>query len=263
MRFRRLYEASRCNTDTEIVGLCAYHLIENKGYDSVTHDDLFDALSNSNIDLNAFPDQSEIGSPRAYQVSGPVQNAARRGWLVDRPGHYLLSEEGRTYFENAIQSPLPDENAPTGRFIDIDATDEFFEDVIEETNLCYNVGAYSATLVMYRKFLENILIHLLRTRYGMQNIEKFYVEESSSYKRFSELISQFESDIDDFRPYSGRLQHGEADDLVQQLKYFQQRGNPSAHSIDHTITVEEMEQRAVKATKLASDLLQLKQSLEK
>ena len=263
MNFRALYQATDCTTDAETAGLAVYYLTEYQGFESVRTDDLLDLLVNSGIWLKNFPAPDAYAAPRAHQVLDALDSASRRGWIrKNLKGDYFLETEGREYFEGKIQKPLPDESAPSGPFLNIDTTDEFYEDVVREVNLCFNVGSYNSTMVIYRKFLENILIDILRAKYGMENLSAFYIENESRFRGFSELISEFEERVNDFRPYSSRLQFGGAEELIKEVKRFRGVANPSAHSIDHSITKEKITEHQSDATQLAEDLLRLKKRIE-
>lgn len=263
MNFRTLYQATDCTTDAETAGLAIYYLTGYQGYESVRTDDLLDLLVNSGIWLKNFPAPDAYADPRAHQVLDSLDGASRRGWIRENlRGDYFLEPEGREYFEGKIQKPLPDESAPSKPFLDIETTDEFYEDVVKEVNLCFNVGSYNATLVMYRKFLENLLIDILRAKSGMKNLSAFYIEDESRFRSLSELISEFEKQVDDFRPYSSRLQYGGAEELIEQVKRFRSVANPSAHSIDHSIAKEKMTEYQSDASQLAKDLLRLKRRIE-
>lgn len=263
MDFAILYKSTDCTTDAETVGLAVYFLCEHKDYESVRKEDILDLLLNSNVRLQRFPEPNSYRDPKARDLVTPIKQADRRGWIrKNLQGDCFLDEEGKEYFEERIKEPMPDESAPQGRFIDISVEDEFYQDIVEETNLCYRVGSYNGVLVLYRKFLENILIDILREKYGMENKETFYNEEEKRFRSFSLLIEEFESHLDDFRHHSSLLQCGGADEIIAKIKEYRKRANPSAHSIDHSISKQEIRELQPEASDLANDLLQLKQRID-
>ncbi|WP_079890835.1 DUF2321 domain-containing protein [Halococcus agarilyticus] len=147
-----------------------------------------------------------------------------------------------------------------GVFIDDDYTNGPFDrQTIEEINRCYRVGANSAVLVLYRKLLENVIIEILRGHYGTDSIEKFYNEDHSQFHRFSVLISEFDDSRVDLGQYSGSLTNA----LIQDIWDFKGNGDAMAHSIEHEMQDEELEEMSSEATHVANVLLQTRNEVQR
>jgi hypothetical protein len=133
----------------------------------------------------------------------------------------------------------------------------FYPRVVREINDCYQIKANEATLVLYRKLLESLLVDILRTRYGMEDIELFFDTEEGQTLPFSSLLSNFKASEDDLRPYSDVMN----EDLHRSLEKFKYQGDASAHAIEPDISNEGIEEQSERATKLAEILFELRKNI--
>ncbi|MFW6016319.1 MAG: hypothetical protein ACOCRK_07755 [bacterium] len=115
--------------------------------------------------------------------------------------------------------------------------DYFYEELQEQINKAYIYGLYSAVLIFARKFLENLIIDILRKKYGMENIEMFYNPSQGRFWNFNTLINNLESKLADFRPIESSININ----LVDDINVYRQKGNASAHSITLNIDKEDID----------------------
>ncbi len=88
---------------------------------------------------------------------------------------------------------LPKIGVSFTKYLDIsDVPDPFYRDLIDLINKCYSYGIYPAVLVFSRKLLENLLVDILRKKYGMQNVELFFDTKRRRFRSFNELLKNFE-----------------------------------------------------------------------
>jgi len=144
--------------------------------------------------------------------------------------------------ENAEREPvgvnLPQVTIHSERFLDIDnVPGTFYPDLVENINRCYSLGIYDGTLVLTRKLLENLLIDILRKKYGTNRIKLYYLPGNSRFQNFSTLIDNFEDNLSDFEHLSGGLDG----DLIDELDSFRQNANAEAHTIETNISEDEIE----------------------
>lgn len=133
---------------------------------------------------------------------------------------------------------IPQVQIHSERFIDIDnVPGAFYPDLVKDVNRCYRLGIYDATLVLTRKLLENLLIDVLRRKYDTNRIEHYHQPHNGRFQNFSTLIDNFEDHINDFQYLSGGLN----EDFINELNSFRQNANAEAHSIETSITEDEME----------------------
>ena len=104
----------------------------------------------------------------------------------------------------------------------------FFRELIDEINKAYSTALYTSTWVCLRKLFENLLIEMLRVRYGTTNIDLYYWEDKGRFHDFSVLTENLESRISDFRSYTDAFDQR----FFDFLKSFREQANRPAHSID-------------------------------
>lgn len=114
--------------------------------------------------------------------------------------------------------------------------DTFYPDLVENINRCYSLEVYDATLVLTRKLLENLLIDIFRDQHGKQEIDLYYLPDDHRFRKFSDLIDNFDKSISDFQHLSGGLDSN----FIDELNSFRQDANAEAHSIETKITENDM-----------------------
>lgn len=117
---------------------------------------------------------------------------------------------------------------PTENLIEHTFKDDFFSELIIEINRAYSFRLFNSTLILVRKLLENLLIDLLRKKYGMSKLEKFYNKDRGRFHEFYKLLEILESDLITFKPYSGSFEKP----MIQFLNKFRESSNSAAHSVD-------------------------------
>jgi len=114
---------------------------------------------------------------------------------------------------------------------------DFYKELIQEINIAYSYQMYRSTIVLLRKLLENLLIDLLRTRYGMKNAEFFYNTEQKRFLEFYQLIDKLNKSRADFSPFTS----GFDDNFFQFINRFRENANSNAHALESFYDKEEIE----------------------
>lgn len=254
-RLQNILNSSSCTSDAEIVGLALWYLHEYEAVDLASYDDIADVLRSDGILLSSQNESGIITSTSTFVV-GPMRALRRRNLARDEHTGFRLTEEGHEHFEEKITRPLPDEGAPNEPFIKMD-TDGFHDDAIEEINLCYNVGAYSATMVMTRRLFEDLLIDIYRSHFGEADIHKYYVPASGRHKRLGELLEVFDNSLDDLANYTTAIDNSSRD-LHDDLDKFVNRANSQAHCVNIAISKKEMIEHSSDATRIGKILLEMR-----
>lgn len=104
----------------------------------------------------------------------------------------------------------------------------FYERLQEQINRSYYHEIYPAVDIFLRKFFENLIIDILRSKYGMPQVNLFYNESRNRHHDFSVLIQNFNSKLNDFKPLSQSLNDG----FIRSLNKFRVIGNSRAHNIE-------------------------------
>lgn len=114
---------------------------------------------------------------------------------------------------------------------------DFYKELIQEINLAYSYQLYRSTIVLVRKLLENLLIDLLRTKYGMKKIELFYNTDQSRFLEFHYLVKNLNNSKADFAPYTS----GFDDKFFNFITKFRESANSSAHALESFMDKSEIE----------------------
>lgn len=126
----------------------------------------------------------------------------------------------------------------TTRYLDIESfPHDFYKELAEQVNACYQYGLYPASQIFIRKMLENCMIDILRKRYGMTNVELFYDTRRGRFHDFSILLETAHNKIGDFIHVKDSFN----EDLLKQINDFREQGNSSAHNINLDIQAVRLE----------------------
>ena len=152
----------------------------------------------------------------------------------------VINKDRKLFYElNLIDDDLELIELSKDKIININNyPDDFYEELQIEINKAYNYGIYSSVFVLVRKFLENLLIDLLRKKYGMQNVDLFFDSSQNRFHNFSILIEKLEENISDFRPIEPAINS----ELIDEIDKFREKGNSSAHSITLNIKKENLDE---------------------
>lgn len=168
------------------------------------------------------------------------------------PRDMLTEEEIETREEDFKEKTLH----PVQRYLDIDnPPSDTYRNLVDEINICFHYQAYSATIVMVRKIVENLIVDLLRQKYGTNGISLYYLVEQRRFRNLSELISNLRSRIDDFDIFGLRRRHL---DIFEKLR---EAGNADVHSVIDQSTKEDLMELQSIAQKAVKILLTVRELL--
>lgn len=158
------------------------------------------------------------------QISSLDQLIAPLG-LAMEDGSLIWKDENPIIHEHYID--LKEEELP----------DSFYYDLIINIDKCYSFGVYSAVRILNRKLLENLLIDLLRKKFGMSEINLFFDTGKKRFYDFNVLLKNVNAKLDDFKPISAALDS----ELLKKIDKFRDLANSSAHTIELHIKKEELD----------------------
>lgn len=122
-------------------------------------------------------------------------------------------------------------------FLEIEnVPDDFYRDLINLINQAYSIEFYPAVLIFSRKILENLLIDILRKKYGMPNIDMFYIKSMGRFQGFNILLKNFEDNLGDFQHIMPKLDSN----FIKQINEYRESGNSSAHTLELNIKKEDI-----------------------
>lgn len=90
--------------------------------------------------------------------------------------------------------------------------------------------------MLVRKLLENLLIDILRKRYGMQKCELFFDVSHGRFHGFNVLVKNINERIKDFKIIVPSLNH----DFINELNKFRESGNSASHSLEIDVNEDDL-----------------------
>lgn len=184
-------------------------------------------------------------------VSTYLRRLREEGWIkLVEDESYRLTHTGRDQVEvllddEAFDKPRNEED----RFLDIENfdDDERYAKLVEDINKSYQYRIYDATMVLTRKFFEDMVFEILKTHYAGDEVQMFYDQENGQHHSFDDLLSNFKDGVPTLRRYSRELER----EMVEDLRDLKNEGNTGAHSIRVDFTDEEVENWSSEATRVA------------
>lgn len=123
------------------------------------------------------------------------------------------------------------------KFLDLsEVPDEFYRDLQDEINKAYNFGLFSIIPFLVRKFMENLIIDILRRKYTAQNINLYYDTRNHKCHSFSTVIDNLNNNISDFK----NIERNFDSNFINIINKYRDKGNSTAHSISIKFGTEEI-----------------------
>jgi hypothetical protein len=209
------------------------------------------------LDLQKRGVQTRISEIRAKQPSLTLNAAAsifarQRGTSVSR----WLDEQDRLSLggigssqQVVIVKSITTKNKSVSRrlapktLVTYYTTDSFEQRHIEEINLAYNAGCYTAAYVLCRKVIENLIIGILKRKYppkNPKNLNLYYDRNAGRFKDFSEILKNLYDKRSQFLTATGQVHR-----LYSLSKAFAKDANNKTHSLFHIATKPELEQSRI------------------
>lgn len=156
-------------------------------------------------------------------------------------------------------SPVEKEETRDGEFLEIDSAEIsgfFYQELVNEINLCYRVQTNEATFVLYRKLLESLIYDILSDYCDPSDeIGLYYDTDRKRRRNFSTLLDSLEKKSDELDKFSDPIDDHE---FQEQITEFKEDGDSSAHSKENLVTDEEIEMKSEEATHVAKVLFDLR-----
>lgn len=112
--------------------------------------------------------------------------------------------------------------------IDIKFEDIFYRNLNQEINKCYKLGAYTASFILSRKLIENLIIDILRKKFPQneENVNIYYRTNDGRFHDLTILLKNFEQKKKGFG-----IDEETIDEFFRLIKPFRPTANSNAHSI--------------------------------
>jgi len=140
------------------------------------------------------------------------------------------------------------------RYLDIkELPDDFYYSLVDSINRSYAFGVYLAVRILVRKLLENLLVDILRKKFGTKNLDLFYDKAHGKFHNFNVLLKNFEEKLNEFKIIIPSL----AKDFVAKLDHYRERGNSAAHTLEIELKGDNLEKEKEELEFLIKTLVRL------
>ena len=186
----------------------------------------------------------------ARKDSSTLNEAARKFALnhhVILPRRFLRPRNKETVVEIRTEKVKRSSSRMRSRpeiieFAKYDTDDEWLKAHIEEINKTYTLKCYTATFILCRKVLENLIaIHILERKYPentQEHRQKYFDFSRKRIHDFNRLLSNLRNSSNDFIPKN---------DIVNRIcdlaKGFKEDANEMTHSLYHIATKKELDEK--------------------
>ena len=185
---------------------------------------------------------NDLNSPMGQEINSIDKEPFFLGKVVEHIECLLKVEKPQSTIESKEE------------FIVLNHPVDFYQKLESEINICYACGAYTAVLILSRKLIENLLIDILRKKYGdrtQEDVEVYFSTDLGRFHDFTVLLRNFDERKADFKVDK---------DIIEQffdlIRPFKKGANRKTHSIVHLIEKKE-ELESYNIQKLASLLMRL------
>jgi hypothetical protein len=161
--------------------------------------------------------------------------------------HRYLNEKDRDSLKTEpIIVKIPSSKPRPGKEIIViaryDTNDKWLKAHLDEINKTYTHGCYTATFILCRKVLENLIIHhILRRKYpdrSRQHREKYLDFSKNRYLDFEKILTNFRNSSTDFLPEKNL-----AERICELAEGFKEKANDMTHSLYHIATRKEIDEK--------------------
>jgi hypothetical protein len=112
--------------------------------------------------------------------------------------------------------------------IDIKFEDIFYRNLTKEINKCYKLGSYTASFILSRKLIENLVIGVLRKKFppSPENLEIYYRAKEGRFHDLTILLKNLEE-----KKFEFGIDAEIITEFFKLIKPFRPTANSNAHSI--------------------------------
>jgi len=121
------------------------------------------------------------------------------------------------------------------KIIRFSSSNKFIKGHIDETNRAYSSKCYTATYILIRKILENLIIDIIRKKFPpsqkKENLEMYYDLNQKRTKDFSAILKNLDKKSSSFAPDDVLVKR-----IVEICKEFKDDANDKTHSWYHLVS---------------------------
>ena len=180
--------------------------------------------------LNFFESASQVDSERTNSMIIYVIEDLKKQQLLNDDEIQKLPI-AKLFLENKEYAKFAEIIAKSAKtkYLDVkELPDDFYYNLVDTLNNAFAFGIYDAVNILARKLLENLLVDILRKKFGMKNIDIFYDKSHCRFQSFNVLLKNFADKMDEFKTVVTSIDA----DFVLKLNGFREVGNSSAHTLE-------------------------------
>ncbi len=157
----------------------------------------------------------------------------------------FLKEGTHTSYKSIIQSK--------GKYLDIETVPhDFYRELIDLINECYDYEIFAGVMVFSRKLLENLIIDILKNHHGF-DINKYYIRTQGRFHDFRTILDNFEEIIDDLKPIEPSLDKK----IIKEIGQYKDTANRKAHSLVVKVSKSEIDSHKTNLNHLVKLLIKI------
>jgi len=135
--------------------------------------------------------------------------------------------------------------------------DDFYIKLINEINILYYNNRYVPTCILLRKLFENLIIDILRKKYGAADNGLYFNTSRKMFLGFSVLLDNLKNKIEDFNHIDPNFN----EDIIKRIDFYRKRCNLSAHSISFEITKDTIDDKKDDINYLITLLIRIRNNI--
>jgi hypothetical protein len=234
----------------ERTALVIFYLEKEKGKSEVTQSEV----------------KEEIQSSRSVIQPSSVSQYFRRlqedNWLTNSEnGGYRLTIPGQEGVKALLPTDILDgPRDESEKFINSTIFEEHrYQKLVDDINKSYRYQIYDGTMVLTRKFFENMVFEILRDEYSGKDVQMFFDQANQRHYSFDELLNNFKNGVPNLKRFT---KQGLDREMVEDIRNLKDMGNKSAHSIRVDYDDGEIEAVSEDATQFAEVLYEILKGVE-
>lgn len=136
---------------------------------------------------------------------------------------------------------IPKQTKRKQKYLDIKILpDNFYIKLQDQINKVYKAQVYTAVTILIRKFLENLIVDILRKKYGDKppGLELYFNMHNNRYHDFGFLLEKLEEKVklEDFKSLPALNKS-----FIDKINVYRNKGNLSVHTLEIDFTKEDID----------------------
>ena len=187
---------------------------------------------------------SQISNKQGITLGAAAEVMAKQR---KRTVNSLLDEEDRKCLRNTSIKIIEIKNNSNSKksikikiFVSYETKNKFLKAHIDEINRCYNAQGYTASFILIRKIIENLITEIIKKKFPKKTKEnkELYLNFSTGHIRdLSEIIRNLKERLSDFDPDEKKL----IQKILSLSENFKNDANDKTHSLYHLAKKKELD----------------------